>query len=48
LLAAVTGSRALLDGAPLEELVDYLKLMLVFDVVFITGGLTMFETLIER
>jgi heme exporter protein B len=48
LLAAVAGTRALLDGAPLGELVDYLKLMLVFDVVFISGGLVMFENLIER
>ncbi len=48
LLAAVIGSRELLDGAPLEELVDYLKLMLAFDLLFIVGGLVMFETLIER
>src|SRR5688572_6813293 len=48
LLAAVAGSRALLDGAPLDELWDYLKLMLLFDVVFISGGLTLFEALIER
>jgi heme exporter protein B len=48
LLAAVAGSRALFDGAPLGELVDYLKLLLVFDVVFISGGLVLFETLIDR
>ena len=44
----MAGSRELLDGASLAQLVDYLKLMLVFDVVFISGGLVMFETLIER
>jgi heme exporter protein B len=48
LLAAVAGSRELLDGAPLAELFDYLKLMFVFDIVFISGGLVLFETLIER
>jgi heme exporter protein B len=48
LLAAIAGSRELFDGAPIAELGDYLKLMLAFDVLFITGGLTLFETLIER
>lgn len=48
LLAAIAGSRELFDGAPLSQLWDYLKLMLVFDVVFVSGGLMMFETLIER
>jgi heme exporter protein B len=48
LLAAVAGSREIIGGAPLEELWDYLKLMLVFDVVFVSGGLVLFETLIER
>jgi heme exporter protein B len=48
LLAAVAGTRELLSGAPLSELFDYFKLMLVFDLVFITGGLALFEALIER
>jgi len=48
LLAAVAGSRALLGGAPIEELVDYFKLMLAFDVVFVSGGLGLFGSLIER
>lgn len=48
LLAAIAGSRELFDGAPLSQLWDYLKLMLVFDLVFVSGGLMMFETLIER
>ena len=47
LLAAVAGTRELLGGAPLDELGDYFKLMGVFDVVFISGGLGLFGTLIE-
>lgn len=48
LLAAVAATRDLLNGAPLSELFDYFKLMLVFDAVFIAGGLVLFETLIDR
>jgi heme exporter protein B len=48
LLAAVAASRELLGGAPLAELGDYFMLMGVFDLVFISGGLSMFGTLIER
>jgi len=47
LLAAVAASRALLAGASIVELGDYLKLMSVFALVFITGGLGLFEALIE-
>ena len=47
LLAAVAGTRELLGGAPIEQLVDYLKLMGVFAVVFTAGGLGMFGALIE-
>jgi heme exporter protein B len=48
LLAGVAGCRELLAGAPLHELLDYLKLMLVFAVVFVVGGLGLFESLIEN
>src|SRR5688572_20683950 len=48
LLAAVAVTRELFNGVPLAELTDYLKLMGVFDVVFIAGGLSMFGTLVER
>jgi len=48
LLAAVAATRELLGGVPLAELWDYLKLMGVFDVVFLAGGLGMFGTLVER
>jgi heme exporter protein B len=47
LLAAVAGTRELLDGAPLASLTDYLVLMGVFAVVFTAGGLGLFQALIE-
>jgi heme exporter protein B len=47
LLAAVGATRELLTGIPLAELVDYFRLMLVFDVVFVTGGLALFGQLVE-
>jgi heme exporter protein B len=48
LLAAVAATRELLGGVPIGELLDYLRLMLVFDVVFTAGGLALFGTLLER
>jgi heme exporter protein B len=48
LLAAVVASRELFAGAPLSELGDYLSLMGLFDVVFLTGGLSMFGLLIDE
>ncbi len=47
LLAAVVGTRELLGGAALVELLDYFQLMGVFGVVFIAGGLGLFGLLIE-
>lgn len=47
LLASVAATRELLGGASLSELGDYLKLMAVFDVIFLSGGLALFGTLIE-
>ncbi|EYF00413.1 heme exporter protein CcmB [Chondromyces apiculatus] len=47
MLAAVAGTRELFGGAPVGELTDYLILMGVFDVVFVAGGLGLFELLIE-
>jgi len=48
LLAAVVASRELFGGAPLAELGDYLSLMALFDVVFLTGGISMFGLLIDE
>jgi heme exporter protein B len=47
LLAAVAGTRALLGGASLVELLDYLEIMGVFGAVFVAGGLGLFDLLIE-
>ncbi|AKT39772.1 heme exporter protein CcmB [Chondromyces crocatus] len=47
MLAAVAGTRELFGGASIGELTDYLVLMGVFDVVFVAGGVGMFELLIE-
>ena len=48
LLAAVIACRELFGGAPLAELGDYLGLMGLFDVVFLTGGVSMFGLLIDE
>lgn len=48
LLSAVAATRELLNGAPVSELGDYFQLMGVFDVVFVSGGLMLFGTLVER
>ena len=48
LLAAVVASRELFGGAPLSELGDYLSLMGLFDIVFLTGGVSMFGLLIDE
>ena len=48
LLTAVGATRELLAGVPLAELGDYFKLMGVFDLVFISGGLALFGTLVEN
>ncbi|AUX30991.1 MULTISPECIES: heme exporter protein CcmB [Sorangium] len=47
LLAAVAGTRELFGGATLGELTDYVALMGVFDVVFIAGGIGLFDLIIE-
>ncbi len=47
LLTAVAGTRELLEGVPVTDLGDYLKLLLVFDVTFLAGGLSLFGTLLE-
>jgi hypothetical protein len=47
LLTAVAGTRALLAGAEPGELLAYVKLLGVFDLAFVAGGLSLFGTLIE-
>jgi len=48
LLCAVAATRELLNGVPVAELGDYFKLMGVFDVTFVVGGLALFGTLMEN
>jgi heme exporter protein B len=48
LLAAVVATREVLGGATLGELGQYLGLMGVFDVVFVSGGLALFGGLVEQ
>ncbi len=47
LLAAVVSTRELLNHAQLGDLLDYFKLMAVFDLTFISGGLALFGSLTE-
>jgi heme exporter protein B len=46
-LAGVSGTRALFDGASFAELGDYLALMGIFAVVFVAGGLSLFDAMLE-
>jgi heme exporter protein B len=47
LLAAVAACRELFAGAPVGELRDYLVILTIFDIVFTTGGLALFGSLID-
>lgn len=47
LLAAVAATRELFGGAAIGELGDYFRLMGIFDLVFVSGGLALFGTLVE-
>jgi heme exporter protein B len=46
-LTAVAATRELLGGASLTELGDYFRLLAVFDVAFVAGGLGLFGTLVD-
>lgn len=47
LLAVVGATRNLFDGHPLGSLAGYFEVMLVFDIAFIAGGLTLFGPLAD-
>lgn len=47
LLAAVGATRDLLDGQPMNVLTGYFKVMLIFDVAFVAGGLALFGPLAD-
>jgi len=47
LVTAVAATRALLNGTDVSDLGAYMRLLLVFDVAFLAGGLALFGSLIE-
>jgi len=47
LLAAVGATRDLLDGQPMAVLAGYFKVMLIFDVAFLAGGIALFGPLAD-
>jgi heme exporter protein B len=47
LITAVVATRELLGGVPTSELGDYFRILGVFDLAFITGGLGLFGTLLD-
>lgn len=48
LLAATVATREIFSGAATSEIVDYLQIMALFDVVFVVGGAGLFGTLAEQ
>jgi heme exporter protein B len=47
LLAVVAATRDLLDGQPVEVLLGYFKVMWIFDLAFLAGGLALFGPLAD-
>ena len=47
LMAVVGATRDLFDGQPLEILLGYFKVMWIFDLAFLAGGLTLFGPLAD-
>ncbi|MEO8184288.1 MAG: heme exporter protein CcmB [Deltaproteobacteria bacterium] len=47
LMAAVGATRDLFDGQPLEILIGWFKVMWIFDLAFVAGGLTLFGSLAD-
>ena len=48
LIAGVKASSAALAGAPLESMGDWLKIMIAFDVLFVTAGYLFFEHVVGQ
>jgi heme exporter protein B len=48
LIAGVKASAAALAGAPLESMGDWLKIMIAFDVLFVTAGYLLFEHVVGQ
>ena len=47
LVAGVVATREVLGGAPLEEVIDWLRILAAFDLVAIVSGLLLFEPLMS-
>lgn len=48
LISGVAATREILQGAALAEVSDYVILLLVFDVIALLGGITMFGALVDE
>jgi heme exporter protein B len=48
LIAGVKASAAALAGAPFAAMGDWLKIMIAFDVLFVTAGYLLFEYVIGQ
>lgn len=47
LLCGVIGTRELLAGAPLQDIWAWVKILIAFDLVFVTAGILLFEPLLS-
>jgi heme exporter protein B len=47
LVVGVAATRELVSGAPFSELLDYMRLLALFDAVFLLGGAAVFGSVIE-
>lgn len=47
LLCGVVGTRELFSGAPLSDIWQWIKILLAFDITFLTAGAALFEPLIS-
>lgn len=47
LLCGVVGTRELLAGAPLHEIGSWIRILIAFDVTFLTAGVLLFEPLLS-
>jgi heme exporter protein B len=47
LLCGVIGTRELLAGAPLQDIWTWMKILVAFDLIFVTAGILLFEPLLS-
>jgi heme exporter protein B len=47
LLCGVVGTRELLTGAPMHEIWQWIKILVAFDITFLTAGVLVFEPLVS-